>query len=170
MLVVVMWKDPIICTRYYGGLRWLVCTYLPTRNIQRPVSRNAMRTPTHMLVEKGDIRLKVLSSEARSLCKMKPSPVCMKGVVISTTCSLTAVRVSGATARSASWWRVWAHRSYARHRDNVRPLNTLRCIDQNHIQYFQMSAIVRCYGCPTWSTGYTAPPICSRGSPLLSNE
>lgn len=143
MLVVVWWKDLIICTRYYGRLRRLVCTYLPTRNIQRPVSRNAMRTPTHMSVEKGDIRLKVLSSEARSLRKMKPSPVCMKGVVISTTCSLTAVRVSGATARSASWWRVWAHGSYTRHRDNVRPLNTLQCVETTSYQHFQMSAIVQ---------------------------
>lgn len=70
--------------------------------MQRPVSKNAMRRPTHMSVEKGDSRLKVLSSEAKSLCRMKPSPVCMKGVVISTNCSLTAVRVSGAKARSAS--------------------------------------------------------------------
>lgn len=79
-------------------------TYLPTRNMQRPVSRNAMRRPTHMSVEKGDRRLKVLSSEPTSLRRMKPMPVCMKGVVMSTNCSLTAVRVSEATARSASWW------------------------------------------------------------------
>lgn len=58
--------------------------------------------PTHMLVEKGDSRLKVLSSEAKSLRKMKPIPVCMKGVVMSTDCSLIAVMVSGATAKSAS--------------------------------------------------------------------
>lgn len=77
-------------------------TYLPTRNMQRPVSRKATRTPIHMSVEKGDSRLKVLCSEVRSLRRMKPSPVCMKGVVISTNCSLVAVTVSGATARSAS--------------------------------------------------------------------
>ena len=87
----------------------LYCTYLPTRNMQRPVSKNAMRRPTHMSVEKGDKRLKVLSSEATSLCRIKPMPVCMKGVVMSTNCSLTAVRVSEATARSASWWMELAH-------------------------------------------------------------
>lgn len=79
-----------------------VCTYRPTRNMQRPVSRNAMRIPTHMSVENGDSRLKVFSLEAKSLCRMKLIPVCMKGVVMSTTCSLVAVTVSGATARSAS--------------------------------------------------------------------
>lgn len=55
-----------------------------------------------MSVEKGDSRLKVLSSETKSLRRMKLSPVWMKGVVISTNCSLIAVRVSGAKARSAS--------------------------------------------------------------------
>lgn len=58
-----------------------------------------------MSVEKGDSRLKLLSSEDRSLRRMKPSPVYMKGVLMSTAISLTAVRVSGATARSASWCR-----------------------------------------------------------------
>lgn len=70
--------------------------------MHRPVSRKAMSRPTHMWVEKGDSRLKVLSSAVASLCMMKPSPVCMKGVLMSTNCSLTAVSVSGATARSAS--------------------------------------------------------------------
>ncbi len=70
--------------------------------MQKPVSRNAIRTPIHMLVEKGDSRLKALFSEVTSLCRMKPIPVCMKGAVISTYFSLVAVRVSGATARSAS--------------------------------------------------------------------
>lgn len=78
------------------------CTHLPTRKMHTPVRRNAMRMPTHISVEKGASRLKVLSSEARSLRRMKPIPVCMKGVVMSTCCSLMAVRVSGATARSAS--------------------------------------------------------------------
>lgn len=79
-----------------------VSTYLPTRNMQRPVSRKATRTPIHMSVEKGDSRLKVLSSEIRSLRRIKPRPVCMKGVLISTKCSLIEVMVSGATAKSAS--------------------------------------------------------------------
>lgn len=77
-------------------------TYLPTRNKVRPAKRKATKMPTHMSVEKGENKLKELSSEAMSFRRMKPIPVCMKGVVMSTYCSLAAVRVRGATARSAS--------------------------------------------------------------------
>jgi hypothetical protein len=71
--------------------------------MQRPVSRKARRMPTHISVEKGKRKLREwLSSEASSLLRMKPMPVCMKGVLISTPCSLVAVRVREATASSAS--------------------------------------------------------------------
>lgn len=81
-----------------------VSTYLPTKNMAKPVSRKETRMPTHISVVNGESRLKVDSSLARSLRRMKPSPVCKKGVVMSTYCSLTAVMVRGATDRSASWW------------------------------------------------------------------
>ncbi|MEQ2205126.1 hypothetical protein XENOCAPTIV_026206 [Xenoophorus captivus] len=85
---------------------FLSCTHLPTKNIQSPVSRKAMRTPTHISVENGNSRLKGWSSESALLRIMKLSPVWMKGVVMSTKRSLTAVTVSGATARSASWQKL----------------------------------------------------------------
>ncbi|TNN31376.1 hypothetical protein EYF80_058473 [Liparis tanakae] len=74
-------------------------SHRPTRKMQRPVSRKATRTPTHMSVENGASTLKPLSSEAESVRSRKLMPVCMKGVVMSTAFSLVAVRVSGATAR-----------------------------------------------------------------------
>lgn len=77
-------------------------THLPTRKTQSPVSRKAISTPIHTSVENGDRTLKVLSSESALLRRIKLIPVWMKGVVMSTTCSLMAVMVSGATARSAS--------------------------------------------------------------------
>lgn len=79
------------------------CTHLPTKNTQNPVTRKAMRKPTHISVENGDSRLKEMSSGSALLCIMKLSPVWIKGVVMSTKRSLTAVTVSEATARSASW-------------------------------------------------------------------
>lgn len=90
-----------VCSILFGS--W---THLPTKNTQSPVSRKATRTPTHISVENGDSRLKEWSSESALLRMMKLSPVWMKGVVMSTKRSLTAVTVSGATARSASWYRL----------------------------------------------------------------
>ena len=77
-------------------------THLATRKTQMPVSRKATRTPIHISMEKGDRKPRLSSSWAMSLRRRKLSPVCMKGVVMSTACSLVAVTVSGATARSAS--------------------------------------------------------------------
>lgn len=65
-----------------------------------------MRTPIQTSVENGDSTLKVLSSDSALLRKTKLIPVWIKGVVMSTTCSLAAVMVSGATAKSASCFEV----------------------------------------------------------------
>lgn len=66
------------------------------------VAMYAMRMPTQVSGAKGDRKSKKPAPSELSFLSRMLIPVCMKGLVMPTTFSRAAVRVSGAIARSAS--------------------------------------------------------------------
>lgn len=105
--------------------------------MQAAVPRYATRMPTQVSAEKG-VRnsKKPVPSEISFLSRML-TPVCMNGLVIATTFSRAAVRVSGAIARSASC-REWINAYFRRIKVILIATTTLLILFTPHIHLFWM--------------------------------